>query len=41
VKLALHRLQKRKDLIISFLLHAELPWDEKSKAMLYNKYKAQ
>ena len=41
VKSAFHKLQKRKDLIVSFLLQAELPWDEQSKSMLYNLYKAQ
>ena len=41
VKSSLHRLQKRKDLIISFLLHAELPWGDKIRSMLYFTYKAQ
>lgn len=41
VKLALHRLQKRKDLIISFLLHSKLTWEEELREMLYFTYKAQ
>ena len=41
VKSSLHKLQRRKDLIISFLLQSELPWDECSKEMLHNQYKAQ
>ena len=41
VKLSLHRLQKRKDLIISFLLHSELTWEEEIREMLYITYKAQ
>ncbi len=41
VKSSFHKLQRRKDLIISFLLHAELPWDEKTRNTLYSTYKAQ
>lgn len=41
VKSSLHHLQKRKDLIISFLLHSKLTWDEDLRKMLYIKYKAQ
>jgi transposase len=41
VKLSLHRLQKRNDLIISFLLHSELTWEEDLREMLYITYKAQ
>ena len=38
VKSSLHKLQKRKDLIISFLLQSELPWDECSKKLLHNQH---
>lgn len=41
VKSSLHKLQHKKKLIFSFLIHAELPWDEVSRRVLYNKYKAQ
>lgn len=41
VKSSLHRLQRRKDLIVSFLLQSELPWDECSIEMLHNQHKAQ
>ena len=41
VKSSFHKLQKRKDLVISFLLHAELPWEEETRRMLYSRYKAQ